>query len=125
MSLVLKEWIDGFAILVATIFVAGMVRVLLRRLRKTKYAPVLAQLAAPASNLILVIGVGAAIDVAPLAPKITLWLTDATYVLGVLIAMFLVRKALVLAIEWGARHSPRGGALQHGFIPLMKNVITI
>src|SRR6478735_281447 len=98
MSLNLKEWIDAFAILAATLFVAGSVRVLLRRLRKTKYAPLLAELAAPASNLILVLGIGAAINEAPLEAKPTLWLTDATYVLGVMIAMYLVRKALILAI---------------------------
>src|SRR5436190_22153727 len=107
MSEILKDWMVSIAIVVAAVLAAGLARVMLRRLRRTRYAGLIAGLAAPISNLLLIVGIGAAIDVAPLQPKLMLWLSDANYVIGVLIAMYLVRRAMILAIEWGAHHSPR------------------
>jgi small-conductance mechanosensitive channel len=39
--------------------------------------------------------------------------------------LILVRQALLRATEWGTRSSPGSRALQHGFIPLIKNLSTL
>src|ERR1700722_7087002 len=108
---VYEEWTIAIAILAAAVVIAAFVRFILRSRRKGKYGPLLSELAAPVANFILVVGANAFAQLAPLKPKLALWLGDGVYVVGVVIITFLLRRAILLSVDWGARRSPRGGAL--------------
>jgi small-conductance mechanosensitive channel len=120
-----EEWVVAIGVLVAAFLIAGAVKVFMLSRHKGKYGPLLVELGSTVSNFILVIGAGLFTELAPLKPKVALWISDAVYVVGVVIVMFLFRRAVMLSIDWGARRSPRGSTLEQGFVPLIKNVVTL
>jgi small-conductance mechanosensitive channel len=72
-----------------------------------------------------IIGFKITVDVAPLSGKIEVWLTDAIYILAVVIFLNLVQRAALIGIEWSTLKTNNSETLQLGFIPLLRNVITL
>jgi MscS family membrane protein len=124
-SAALRDWLLAVCALVAAIVAAGATRVFLRSRRLRRWEPLLRELAPPISYFVMVLGLRAFADFAPLSESLRPWVQDGIYVLGAVIVTFVIHRALMLAVEWGAQRSPRSLLLQHGFIPLLKNVITI
>jgi small-conductance mechanosensitive channel len=65
------------------------------------------------------------LDVVPLHPKLADWLNHAVYVFGVYVVLWLVRRLAMLGIEWSAVRAQASATLQQGFLPLMRNVVTL
>jgi small-conductance mechanosensitive channel len=123
----LTEWLLGLGVLATTVLIATLARTLLRRVRNTgngQWAWI-GELAPALSNLIYIVGLRVFADTAPLSPKIAAWLDHCVYVLAVLIFLGLIRRAALLAVEWSTVRSSQSSTLQQGFIPMMKNVITL
>ena len=120
-----SDWIGALAVVVAMIFVATAVRGILSHFSQKGRWAFLRQIAPSASNLIYIVGLGIFADVAPLSPKFANWLDGGVYVLAVLILLGLLRRAALIGIEWGSVRSNQSATLQQGFIPLMRNVITL
>ena len=71
------------------------------------------------------IGLRVFAELAPLNPKLDSWLDSAIYVVAVIIVLRIIRRAAMVAIEWSAVKSRESHALQQGFIPLVRNLITL
>jgi small-conductance mechanosensitive channel len=121
----LHEWITPVAILIVTIGAKNATSWLLTRSSQIRHFGRLKEVIPAFSNLIYLIGLKMFVDTAPVHPKIGVWIENAIYVLGVLIVLSLIRKAAFVAIEWSTQHSNNSATLQQGFIPLLKNVITL
>lgn len=107
-------------------FVLGAAsRTFLKTLGHRKHEVIIKHLAPSISQLIYLVGLRVFTDVAPLSPKIKLWLDNGIYLLTVIVFLTLTRRAALLAIEWSSLRSPNSSTLQQGFIPLMRNVITL
>ena len=120
----IREWGLPIAILVLTGFGSAAAKVLCQRLGQHPKRNYLLQLGPPLSSLIYIFGLRAFGDVAPIHPKLLIWLENGVYVLAVILILNLFRRAALTAFEWGVgrRHSP---TLQLGFLPAIRNVLTL
>jgi MscS family membrane protein len=121
----LREW----ALAVAALFIAAAatatVRASLRKMGRDRGWPLLSELAPPLSNLIYVIGLRVFAEVAPLSSKLDSWLDSFIYVIAVVIVLHIIRRAALVGIEWSSARSTNSRTLQQGFIPLLRNLITL
>jgi small-conductance mechanosensitive channel len=121
------DWALALGVLIATGVVVAFVRTLLKRLkgRDSRRWAAVHELAPSLSNLIYIVGLHVFSEIAPLTPSLDKWLDNAIYVVAVLILLGLLRRADLIGIEWSSTRSESSRTLQLGFIPLMKNVITL
>ncbi|MFL5814548.1 MAG: mechanosensitive ion channel family protein [Bdellovibrionia bacterium] len=123
---VFREWVLAISVVIATFVVAAAVGAFLRRWKDHKTLDFLSRLAKPVSYLVYPVGLRIAADVAPLHPKADLWIQHVIYVAFVLAFLNLVRQSAMIAIDFSAMKVPRGAdAFQHGFVPLMRNMVTL
>jgi small-conductance mechanosensitive channel len=121
-----REWILAITVVVLTIVVASALGAFLRRWKDHRSLRVFHQLSRPVSYLIYPIGLRAAVEFAPLHPKLENWALNLIYVAFVFAILNLVRQAAMIAIEFTALKAPRNAdAFQHGFVPLMRNIVTL
>lgn len=124
-----EDWFSHWAlptIVVALTLVAVTAsRWLMSHFAKTHRFALLQRLAPTLSKLIYVVGLKLFAETAPLHPIALNWLDRGIYVVGVLIILALVRRIALIAIEWSILKTPNSSTLQQGFIPLMRNLITL
>ena len=96
-----------------------------RRKSKSERIYILTRLVPSISALILVVGARVFIETAPFHPTFEKWLEDAAYVVIVVILLSVFRQAALVGIEWTSSRAAQSKALQHGFIPLMRNLLTL
>ena len=122
-----KDWTLALVFLALTLVLPPATAAILRRVSPKGYRVMLHQLAIPASNLLYPIGLRLFTEAAPIHPRVESWINNFSYVLFALILLYLARRALLIVIEWGAaRTSPTQSlTLQQGFIPLMRNIVTL
>ena len=75
--------------------------------------------------MIYPLGLRIAIEVAPLGPKSEVLLQSVAYVLFVLTFLNLVRQAAMIGIEISSQRARASDTFQHGFVPLLKNVVSL
>lgn len=119
------EWIIAFMIIFATVGMASFTRATLKWAGQNKSWAFLTLLAPAISNLIYVLGLKLFIDIIPFQPKLLAWLDSGAYIVATLIILWLTRRAILVGIEWGASRSITSQVLHQGFIPLMRNVVTL
>jgi small-conductance mechanosensitive channel len=101
------------------------VRASLRKMGTSRGWPLLTELAPAFASLIYVVGLRVFAEMAPLNPKLDAWLDSVIYVVAVLIVLRIIRRAAMVGIEWSASRSRESASLQQGFIPLLRNLITL
>jgi small-conductance mechanosensitive channel len=122
----LKEWFLGIVTLISTFLLVALTRSVLKRLGSERKWHILHQLAPSISNVLYVIGLKLCIEFLPLNVRIETWLFHILYVFSILIYLTLARRAALLAIEWNAqKKSTATESLQQGFLPLLKNMVTL
>ncbi len=121
----LSEWLLAASTLLATFIITTFLHAILKRLHKDRGWKILRQLAPSISNILYVFGFKVFIDIAPLNPKLALWIDHGIYVLAVIIVLNLIQKAALVGLEWSALRAHNSKTLQQGFIPLLRNVITL
>jgi MscS family membrane protein len=122
----LEGWLQPTLIFIGTLVVLIFSRWLLARLGRKARLTLLGRLAPQASNLVLLFGLQMMIETAPIPAKAEAWSRAGIYVLGVFLVLGLVRRAALLGLEWGAVRAPSGSiTLQEGFVPLIRNLITL
>src|SRR5205085_2490449 len=100
-------------------------RALLKRVKPNgRWAP-LRRLGPALGNILLVVGLRFFAETAPLGARPKLWIEDAAYVLGAMIVVSIVRHALMTSIEWSAHRASPSETLRLGFLPMMRNIITV
>ena len=121
----IREWALAAAVLFITLAARGAISTFLGKAdREGKWA--LAGALAPSiSNLIYILGLYIFSEIAPLNPRIQVWLDNGIYVVAVIFLLGMVRRAAMIGIEWSSARSSNSHTLQLGFIPLIRNVITI
>jgi MscS family membrane protein len=117
-------WVLALGITVLALLAGGIVRWILKRIGNARGFRVLPELATVLANLVVLVGLRLAIEAAPMSSRFTAWGLDAVYIYGVFVVLGLTRRLALIGIGWTAQ---RAGAatLQQGFIPLMRNVITL
>lgn len=121
----LEHWIPGLVVILGTLLITPLTSRLLGKLNQARGLRTVAQLAPSLSNILYVLGLRLFVDVSPLPPKVEFWLDHITYILSVVLGFNLFRRAVLLALEWSNLNSQNSKTLQQGFIPLLKNVITL
>jgi len=121
----LMDWGLGGGVLVAMFAVTAAARSYLRRFGARRRWTFLETLANPIASLLYIVGLRLFGDVVPLHTKVALWLEHGIYVLGVVLVIRLLSKAATIGLEWGGKNSTVGETLQTGFIPLLRNVVTL
>ncbi|MCM2279687.1 MAG: mechanosensitive ion channel family protein [Oligoflexia bacterium] len=101
------------------------VRALLRTVGERYRLPFLAELAVSISNLIYIGALKFLTDLAPLPPAPRRWIESGIYVAFVLMLLGIFRRGILIGIEWSARRSVPSQTLQQGFVPLMRNAVTL
>lgn len=120
-----ENWIIPANVLIFTVFISEGVRRLLRRAGKNQRFNFLAELSPAILALIYVLGLRIFLETAPLNPKVELWLGEIVYLCGAGIITWLIRRTAMIGIEWSAFRSHQSNTLQQGFIPLLKNLVTL
>ena len=124
-STTFSDWILPAAIVVVTWAAVRVTRLLLARLHGKPGFRFIHSLAPALASLVYLVGLRGFADTAPLGPKISLWLESGVYVTGVLIVLNLLQRAALLAIEWSSLKSDPSTTLHQGFIPLIRNLVTL
>lgn len=119
------EWMIFLMVIFATIGLATFTKATLKWAGQNKNWGFLTPLAPAISNLIYILGLKILIDLIPFQPKVYVWLDHSTYFLAAAIILWLARRAALVGIEWGASRSITSNVLHQGFIPLMRNVVTL
>jgi small-conductance mechanosensitive channel len=117
--------ITTITLVVGVIAAATLTRVVLKWGAKNKNWAWLRLLTPSVSNLIYIFGLQILIDVVPFQPIVLRWLDDTAYVLAVIILFGIARRALFIAMDWSALRTNSPVTLKEGFIPLLRNVITL
>lgn len=121
-----REWVLAIIVAVLTFVLAAALGAFLRRWKNHKTLDFLSRLATSASYLVYPLGFRIAAELAPLHPKADLWIQHAIYIAFVFAFLNLIRRAAMIAIEFSALRAPRSSdAFQHGFVPLMRNIVTL
>jgi small-conductance mechanosensitive channel len=121
----LGEWVLALGVIVATLFVTETTRMILQRLQKNQGWEVLRQLIPATSNILYILGLRIFADVAPLSGKVAIWFDSAVYLLSIVIFLGLVQRAAITGVQWSITKASQSETLQRGFIPLVRNVITL
>lgn len=123
---VFREWVLAIIVVVLTFVTAAALGAFLRRWKNHRTFDFLSRLATPVSYLVYPVGFRIAAELAPLHPKVDLWTQHAIYIAFVIAFLNLIRRAAMIAIDFSSLKAPRGAdAFQHGFVPLMRNVVTL
>lgn len=120
-----QEWVIATVVIFATLGLASVTRAILKWAGKNKNWEFLSALAPAISNLIYILGLRILIDIVPLNPKFLAWMDSGAYLVAVMILLWLARRTILVAIDWGVSHSNTSTVLYQGFIPLMRNVVTL
>jgi len=118
-----RQWAYGAAVLVAMFFIAPAVRTLLKKIGEKKHLHYLARLSPAIAALIYVLGFRIFGEIAPIGPKLALWLEDGVYVLAVLIILRIIRGTFMIGVDWTMNHTNQGTS--SGFAPVLRNIITL
>ncbi|MBC7690356.1 MAG: mechanosensitive ion channel family protein [Methylotenera sp.] len=77
------------------------------------------------SKLIYLVGLKLVVDTMPLTVKAELWAENIIFVCATLLLLWILRRAAVLALEMSPLSNAQSPVLTQGFIPLVKNLITL
>lgn len=121
----LRNWALAILALALSVLATATARASMKKIAASRGWALLSELAASIAGLIYVIGLRAFAEIAPLNPKLDSWLDSTIYVVAVVIVLRILRRAAMVAIEWSAIKSRDSSALQQGFIPLVRNLITL
>lgn len=125
LAFLLREWVPSLGILFSTLLGVAAARTTLKRLHRDRDWRLLQVLATPISNVICIVGMKLFADSAPLSGKLEVWISGGIYVLSVIIFLGLIQKSALAGIEWSALKTNSSELIHQGFIPLIKNVITL
>lgn len=112
-------------VLALSAIATATVRATLKKVGQLRAWPLLMELAPSISSLLYVIGLSIFAELAPLSPRVESWLSSFIYVVVVFIVLSILRRAAMVAIEWTSARSNQSNTLQQGFIPLLRNLITL
>ena len=121
----LNEWVLALGALLGSFMLAEIIRTILKSVRfggRWKFA---GELAPSLANLVYIVGLAAAAELAPLKPGLGKWIEGGTYVIAAIIILALVRRVAMAALEWGTARASTSPAVTQGFIPLGRNLITL
>lgn len=121
----LEEWVFSLITLLVTGVIASGTMLTLKKVHKKRNWPLLQELAPTISALVFLAGLNIFVDVAPLSGRSSLWAVNFIYVLQVLVFLRLILRGTLFAIAWSALKNNTTLPLDQGFIPLLKNMITL
>jgi MscS family membrane protein len=129
--LFLGDWAFALGAVVVALLLVPISESLLRRFGRSRGNAVrklFEDLAVPLPRLLYPLGLRIFIDAAPLSAKSASWLRTFAFLLFVLFFVETVRRAALWSIDWFTEHQQSRNAeaaLQHGFIPLVRNLVTL
>jgi small-conductance mechanosensitive channel len=115
----------AICVLAATLVAASLTKRFLARVQPKGHFSFLLPLLPSVASLLYIIGFKIVVEVAPLRARPQAWLDGTIYVVTVWILLSLARRAAIMATEWGVARASVSPTLQQGFVPLMRNLISI
>jgi small-conductance mechanosensitive channel len=125
LTYIFKEWAPAIVVIAGTLFIKTLTKAILRRIHKDRKWTIIRQLSPSISNVIYIIGLKLFVDLSPFEGRVETWLNHVVYVFSIIIYLGLIQRAALIGIEWSAFKGDSSKTLQNGFIPLLRNVITL
>ncbi len=131
--MILREWVLALSVIPTTILVNTALRSLLfspkkwskRSPENWKNAFFLQQLWPSISSIVYLIGLSFIVELAPLKGRAYSWLASVSFILSVLLGLNLIQRAALMGVQWLSQRSENDGTFDAGFVPLLRNVVTI
>ena len=120
-----REWGFAFLALAASVGVRSGVRASLNRLVRKPQWKHWQAVASPLANGIYFLGLGAFLQLAPVSGLSQVWLDHSIYLVAAIWGMTVSRQLALLGLDWAATRSAYSQALTHGFVPILRNIITL
>ena len=122
---ILREWILACSVIVITMALTTTLKSIFKKLSQIKKWGVIKELLPFANYLLWILGLKISIALAPLGPKLENGLNASIYVLAVTVVSIGIRRAALLGFEWSALKTRDVQTLKQGFLPLIKNMVTL
>lgn len=122
---VLLRWGMPAALLLAPLFFRPMLAAVLVRLARTLHSRPLEDIAPGASWIILPLCLNGAASTAPIPIPWATLVHHTAYVAEIFIIMAAIRRLVISSMEWATQRVSGGTAVSAGFIPLLRNLVTL
>jgi|GEM_PF-592778 small-conductance mechanosensitive channel len=119
-----STWTLPLFVLIFSIFMALAIRNFLKKLKNKKWI-FFSQFGPSFSGLCYLLGLRIFLNLAPLDPKTIRWADNGIYIFTTVMILRIIQLATLTTIEWSASQSKTAETLHHGFIPLLRNIITL
>ncbi len=120
-----KDWLLAVLVMIATFLTANVVKSILTRLYEQRGWKILKRLAPSIAHLVYILGFRICSEISPLRGPLEKWVEGGIYIFAVFVLMRLIEKAALVGIDWSLRQVENSEALRQGFLPLIKNLITV
>ena len=121
----LLTWVVPAVLVLASLLLRPIFAAALKRLAGMLKSESLRSVAAGISWLLVPLTLYWAAGIAPISKKWATGIQDFASVASIVILMGALRTFLLHMIEWSMRRAPRTVALTEGFIPLIRNLVTL
>ena len=120
-----REWLQALIVLGVSLVGIAVLKQFLGRIKTKPHWNFVSALIPSILNLGYVVALSTFLEAAPLEARARVWTDHIAYVLTVCLVMILIRRALLSAVEWSAHRAGPSTTLQHGFLPLLRNIATL
>lgn len=124
-ALFIEEWVLGVIILIGTGLLTSGAQILLKKLKNNEKWKLLFSLRTSLSNILYVVGFKFFMFVVPLNNQVKQWIDGSLYLFATITFLRLLQQSSLIGIEWIVSRTARSKTLDQGFIPLMKNTMTL
>ena len=121
----LEDWLTAFTVLVLFLAVTALSQKILKKIHGNRNWRVINELAPTGFKLLYAAGIFLFFELTPLQGRLRLWLDSGVYFLTLFFFLRLVYRSAILGLDWSVKQNLNASVLQQGFVPLVKNLITI
>lgn len=121
----LEEWLLAIFVLALSFALTALTQRLLKKLHLSKDWRVIGELAPSFCSLLYAVGLKLFLEIAPITGRLEVWLNAGIYILSVVFVLILTFRAAMLSLDWSVNRTGKANTLQQGFVPLVRNVITL
>ncbi|MBI2711645.1 MAG: mechanosensitive ion channel [Bdellovibrio sp.] len=124
-SFTLEEWLAALTLLVLSFTLTALAQRALKKVHRDKNWRVIQELGPFIVSILYAVGLALFLEIAPVKGRFRVWADAIVYIVTILLVLRLTYRACLLGIEWSVKKNLNSPILHQGFIPLLKNLVTI